>query len=190
VSEPERHHRRRNKNQEINMQKKLGWTLLLSTVIVFTAVYARRAVATPPTPPPAFVSTPLAVGQLGEIDVFNQIVLANNRVWASRQKTRGVSDMYVQNNVWQPGGSTGWHSHPGHSLIVVTAGTLTAYEGDDPDCKPHVYTQGMAFLDHGGSHVHIIRNEGTVDASTIAVQLVPMGASRRIDAPDPHTCAF
>ena len=50
--------------------------------------------------------------------------------------------MYVQSNVWQPGGSTGWHTHPGHSLIIVTAGTVTAYEGDDPDCTPHVYTAG------------------------------------------------
>jgi hypothetical protein len=56
----------------------------------------------------------------------------------------------VQNNVWQPGGTTGWHTHPGHSLIIVTAGTVTAYEGNDPDCTPHVYTQGMGFVDPGG----------------------------------------
>jgi len=24
-------------------------------------------------------------------------------IWLSRQKTRGASDVYVQNNVWQPG---------------------------------------------------------------------------------------
>ena len=98
--------------------------------------------------------------------------------------------MYVQNNVWQPGGSTGWHSHPGHSLIIVTAGAVTAYEGDDPDCKPTVYTQGMGFVDPGGNHVHVLRNEGTVPASTIAVQLIPAGAARRVDAPDPGHCPF
>ena len=48
------------------------------------------------------------------------------------QKTKGASDLYVQSNVWAPGGTTGWHTHPGHSLIIVTAGTVTAYDGDDP----------------------------------------------------------
>jgi len=106
------------------------------------------------------------------------------------QGTKGQSDLYVQSNVWEPGGSTGWHSHPGHSLITVTAGTVTVYEGDDPSCTPHVYTVGMGFVDAGGSHVHIIRNEGTIGAQTIAVQLIPAGQPRRIDAADPGNCHF
>jgi len=106
------------------------------------------------------------------------------------QKTIGTSDVYVQSNVWDPGGSTGWHSHPGHSLIIVTAGTLTAYEGEDPNCKPTAYTTGMGFVDPGGKHVHILRNEGTVPAGTIAVQLIPAEAARRIDAQDPGNCHF
>jgi quercetin dioxygenase-like cupin family protein len=98
--------------------------------------------------------------------------------------------LYVQSNVWKPGGSTGWHTHPGHSLIVVTAGTVTNYERLDPDCKPHVYTQGMGFVDPGGDHVHILRNEGATEARTIAVQLIPAAAVRRIDAEDPGNCHF
>jgi len=27
----------------------------------------------------------------------------------------------------------GWHTHPGHSLITLTAGTVTAYGGNDPN---------------------------------------------------------
>jgi hypothetical protein len=70
------------------------------------------------------------------------------------------------------------------------AGTVTAYEGDDRKCRPHVYTQGMGFVDPGGDHVHILRNEGTVEARTIAVQLIPADAIRRIDAEDPGNCTF
>jgi hypothetical protein len=33
----------------------------------------------------------------------------------------------------------------------------------------------MGFVDPGGEHVHILRNEGTVEARTIAVQLIPAG---------------
>lgn len=32
-------------------------------------------------------------------------------------------------------------------MIIVTIGTVTTYEGDDPDCKPHVYKQGMTIVD-------------------------------------------
>ena len=77
-------------------------------------------------------------------------------------KTKGNSDGYFLTNVWQPGGTTGWHTHPGHTLIIVTAGAVTHYDGDDPNCTPHVYTAGMTFVDLGGTHVHIVRNEGNV----------------------------
>ena len=98
--------------------------------------------------------------------------------------------MYVQSNVWAPGGSTGWHTHPGHRLIIVTAAAVTAYEGDDRKCRPHTYTVGMGFVDPGGDHVHNIRNEGIEEARTIAVQLIPADAVRRIDAADPGNCPF
>ncbi len=176
------------------MRRKLTWLVLLSVAIVVTALYTRNVLATPPE---GFVGTTLAVGRFGEIDVFNFLIPPNlwqasdkSNIWLSWQKTKGLSDVYVQSNVWAPGGSTGWHTHPGHSLIVVTAGTVTAYEGDDPDCKPAVYTQGMGFVDPGGDHVHILRNEGTVEARTIAVQLIPADAVRRIDAENPGNCTF
>jgi len=175
------------KKKELHMPGKLNWFLLLSATILLTAVfYAGRAWATTAN---GFTPTTLAKGRLGSFEVFNHAKLPNatgddddNNVWLSMQRTKGASDLYVQSNVWQKGGSTGWHSHPGHSLIIVTSGTLTNYESDDPECKPQVYTQGMSFVDGGGKHVHIIRNETTAVATTIAVQLIPADAQRRIDA--------
>ena len=144
------------------------------------------------TPPSGFTGTTLALGRLGEFQAFNHAVQEGfpRRLWISLQRTKGASDLYVQSNVWQPAGTTGWHTHPGHSLIVVTAGTVTAYEGDDPSCTPHVYTTGMAFVDEGGGHVHVIRNEDAVEARTIAVQLIAAGGTRRIDAPASPHCPF
>jgi quercetin dioxygenase-like cupin family protein len=104
--------------------------------------------------------------------------------------TKGASDVYVVSNVIAPGGNTGWHTHLGPSLITVKSGTITAYDGDDPTCTPHVYTAGDGFVDPGDGHVHILRNEGSVPAETIAVQILPHGAVRRVDAPDPGTCPF
>jgi Cupin domain len=177
------------------MRRKLTWLVLLSAAIVVTALCTQKILATPAS---GFVGTTLAMGRFGEIDVFNHLIPERGAdferhkrdIWLSWQKTKGLSDVYVQSNVWQPGGTTGWHSHPGHSLIVVTAGTVTNYEGNDPNCTPAVYTQGMGFVDSGGDHVHNIRNESNVPASTIAVQLIPAGAVRRIDAENPGNCPF
>jgi quercetin dioxygenase-like cupin family protein len=93
-------------------------------------------------------------------------------------------------NKFAPGGQSGWHTHPGPSLITVKAGTVTAYSGDDPSCTPHVYAAGTGFIDPGGGHVHLLRNEGSVEAETVAVQILPAGAERRIDAPIPGNCPF
>jgi quercetin dioxygenase-like cupin family protein len=175
--------------------RKLTWVTLLGATIIVTTPYARPVQATPATG--GFVGTTLAVGRFDEINAFNQLVPPgvlqsqhDAEVWLSWQKTKGPSDVYFQSNVFPPGASSGWHTHPGHSLLIVTAGTVTAYEGNDGECTPHVYTQGMGFLDPGGEHVHNIRNEGTVEARTMVVQLIPAGAMRRIDAEDPGNCAF
>jgi quercetin dioxygenase-like cupin family protein len=173
----------------------MTWLVLFNAAIVGMVLYfSEQAMASPAQ---GFTATTVAKGTFGEIDVFNKSVTPSTsgeehraNVWLSLQKTKGSSDLYIQNNVWLPGGTTGWHSHPGHSLIIVTAGTVTEYEGNDPACKPHVYTSGMTFVDPGGDHVHILRNEGSIPASTIAVQLIPAGAGRRIDVNDPGNCSF
>jgi quercetin dioxygenase-like cupin family protein len=171
----------------------LTWLVLLSAAIAVTALH--RPGTALATTAEGYKSTLLALGRFGEIDVFSSLPSGlsgegNEQLWQSLQKTKGPSDVYVQSNVWAPGGSTGWHSHPGDSLIIVTAGTVTDYEGHDPDCKPHVYRTGMGFVDPGGGHVHILRNEGDVEAKTIAVQLIPADAARRIDVADPGNCHF
>ena len=175
------------------MRFKSTWLLVLLTTFGLGA-YLSVVRATPAS---LFTGTTLALGRFAEIDASNhriprrpQDVAGPAEPWLSFQKTKGLSDVYVQSNVWQAGGTTGWHTHPGHSLIIVTAGAVTAYEGDDPSCTPHTYTQGQGFVDEGGDHVHVIRNEGLVEARTVTVQLIPAGATRRVDAPASPDCAF
>src|SRR3954469_14722184 len=81
------------------------------------------------TPAVGFVGTTIAKGRFESFETMNHALPDGLRrhPWISMQKTKGASDLYVQNNVWSPGGSTGWHTHPGHSLIIVTAGTVTGY---------------------------------------------------------------
>jgi hypothetical protein len=188
------------------MRQRLRWLLLVGAAVVVMALhYAGNVWAT--TANSGFKATTIATGTFGEFAVFNQSskdslpVGFPGVVWLSLQKTNGPSDLYVQSNVWPPVNpttgavaSTGWHTHPGHSLIIVTSGTITEYE---EDCTPHMYTfvpgqPAPTLVDPGRDHVHIIRNEGSSPASTIAVQLVPYDpnkANRRIDAPAPANCS-
>jgi hypothetical protein len=171
---------------------KSRWTLGLALLAAMLAVGLRsgKVHATPSTA----TTTILAKSRFADIDVNFRADPAG--LWRSRIKTRGASDVYVVDNklapatATSPAGTTGWHSHPGPSLIEVVAGTVTNYEGDDPSCTPHVYAAGSGFVDAGGEDVHMLRNEGSVPAETIAVQLLPQDATRRIDAPDPGHCRF
>jgi hypothetical protein len=178
------------------MRANLMWVLALSVVVVSLMGYVGPAGATPSS---GFTGSTIAVGRFGEIDVKNHSFFPEDspwnrhpgkNLWLSTQNAKGPSDLYIQNNVWAPGGTTGWHTHPGHSLIIVTAGTVTAYEGHDPTCTPHTYSVGQGFVDAGGDHVHVLRNEGAVEARTVAVQLIPAGAMRRDDAEPPPNCSF
>jgi hypothetical protein len=167
---------------------------------MFVGVLVAAARWAPPvhaTDASGFVGTTIAVGTFGEINVFNYLIPPDvwkaqhkSDIWLSWQKTQGDSDLYIQSNTWQPGGTTGWHSHPGHSLIIVTSGTVTDYESSDRHCRPQVYTAPATFGDEGGDHVHMIRNETDTVATGYAVQLIPAGAARRIDADVPATCSF
>jgi quercetin dioxygenase-like cupin family protein len=177
------------------MRRKLTAVMFLGVAIMVTAPTARPVLATPAGG--GFASTTIALGRFGDINVFNHLIPPDfwksrhhSDIWLSLQKTKGLSDVYVQSNVFPPGATSGWHTHPGHSLIIVAAGKVTAYEGDDRECRPHVYTQGMGFVDPGGGHVHNLRNEDTVEARTIVVQVIPADAVRRIDALDPGNCSF
>lgn len=173
---------------------KTKWALAIIVGLAGLAAYAANVRATPATPL-AFSGTTLAKAAYGEIDSH----VVAEPAWQEKIKTHGSSDLYVQQNTWDPslcGGcvpGTGWHTHPGPSFIVVTQGSVSVYDGDDPACAPHVYTAGTAhnaFVDPGGGHVHVIRNETGSVAKTIAVQLIPAGAERRQDAPDPGNCSF
>ena len=174
------------------MRVKTMCVMIGTLVLMGTVAYVGSVLATPAS---GFSGSTIAVGRFDEIDVSNLALprdlpsLMTKTPWLSMQKTKGASDLFVQNNLWLPGGTTGWHTHPGHSLIIVTEGTVTVYDGDVHSCEPRQYTVGMGFVDPGGTHVHLIRNEDPVtNARTVAVQLIPAGAMRRIDADAPDAC--
>jgi quercetin dioxygenase-like cupin family protein len=169
-------------------------TPILSTIAVIAAVGALVAAAllmipaqaTQPTPAPEVSTTILARSLFDPIQVKART--HTPEYWKAQLTTHGQSDVYVVDNKFPPGASTGWHSHPGPSLILVVTGTVTNYPGDDPSCPPRTYSKGDGFIDPGGAHLHMLRNETAAAAETIAVQLLPKDAARRIPADAPSGC--
>jgi quercetin dioxygenase-like cupin family protein len=169
-------------------------TPILATIAAIAAVGALVAAAlvvvpARATPSSGVTTTILTKSLFDEIHVKARAHTAD--LWKAQLKTHGQSDGYIVDNKFAPGGTAGWHSHPGPSLILVVAGTVTNYLGDDPNCTPHTYTAGAGFIDPGSGHVHLLRNETGAPAETIAVQLLPKDADRRIDVPvAPGNCPF
>jgi len=109
--------------------------------------------------------------------------------WKVAVKAKPALDVAVQSIVFQPGGQSGWHSHPGPVFISVVSGEMTFYESDDPDCEPIVRHAGEGYLDTG-EHAHIARNETGEPATNVVTYFAPPGAALRIDQPDPGHCSF
>ena len=165
------------------MKKKLvGATALLTGLAVL--VIAAAALATPSS---NFTTVQIAKGLFGEIDLKMNDPALNHQL---HFKTKGDSDIYIVENTVQPGGQSGWHYHPGPSLITVKSGTATFYDGDDPTCTGEDFATGSGVVDDAvdPSHVHLLRNNGAVPLVTVSFQIVPAGSPRRVDAPDPGNC--
>jgi hypothetical protein len=133
-------------------------------------------------------SKTLATAVISPVTVFGHGQTAAGKPWAALLSTYGLTDGYVVDNTFQPGQSTGWHSHPGPSLIFVVSGTITNYDSDAPHCAGKDYTAPATFIDAGGTDVHMLRDDSSGPAETIAVQLIPAGQPRRIDKDEPANC--
>jgi quercetin dioxygenase-like cupin family protein len=145
---------------------------------IFVAVPAYSTAAS------GFTATQIAKGVYGEMDLNAD----KDARWDLKLKTKADSDVYVTRNAIAVGGQSGWHTHPGPSLITVTVGEITVYEADL--CTPIHYRAGDGSIDLGSGHVHLIRNESSAAAETVVVQIIPKDATRRIDAPVPNNCNF
>jgi quercetin dioxygenase-like cupin family protein len=136
-----------------------------------------------------FTSTILARSFFEEIAIGSHRDDEDQSGYNVRISAKAPSDVYVVSNTILPGGSTGWHAHPGPSVVSVRSGTATNYMGDDPSCTPATHPAGTGFVEQTG-HVHMVRNLGSVPLELVAFQIVPTGAARRQDVADPGFCPF
>ncbi len=96
---------------------------------------------------------------------------------AIKLKTKGSFEIINQNATFQPGGTSGWHTHPGPVFVTVKTGAVTVY---DATCVPRVYTAGQGFME--GPEASVVRNEGGVVSENLATLLVPAGNAPRSES--------
>lgn len=142
-------------------------TSVLTAGIVLTLVAvlpAATAVATPPDGD--VVRTDLAKGDT-EAPVSINI--------------DGPATQIVQSLVMQPGATSGWHTHPGTELSVITGGSVALQTAGT--CASVTYGPGQAVVIAPGVP-HRVANDSGSQAEVVVTYMLPLNAPVRGDAPD------
>ena len=90
----------------------------------------------------------------------------------------------------QPGGTTGWHTHPGATFVAVAQGEGTLYNVTGSTCTATKVTPGSGFIQLP-TNVHELRNEGSVPLVLYTLYVLPAGTPNtgiRVDQPQPTQC--
>ena len=150
--------------------------LLVALAVTVLAIVVGAALATPPK---GTTPTPLTRATLGKFDAENQGI--------DVESERRSADAAIVKVVIEPGGSTGWHHHPGVALVAIKSGTVTEY---DVKCEKTVLTAGEGFVE-SNDEVHLVRNHRNIKAVLYVTFIVPTSTSPEgllIDDPEPKGC--
>jgi quercetin dioxygenase-like cupin family protein len=101
-------------------------------------------------------------------------------------ETEGAANFIVQEVKFSPGGTTGWHTHPGILLLSLAAdsGSVDWY---DAKCAKHVYNAGDSWTE--GTTLHDVVNNSSLDAHFLVTYVVAKGINKRTDQPAPACAA-
>lgn len=150
---------------------------------LFTIAAALAVVPAAATPGSGFAPGPIAVGQFGSLLT---IAHKDDRwpTWDLLFKTKDDTDLGVDQLTVQPGGYSGWHSHPGPVYVTVKTGAVNWYAAD---CSSRTLHAGEAFVEEAHK-VHYVENAADEVTTLVAVMPRPHGSTPRLDAPAPE-CA-
>lgn len=97
-------------------------------------------------------------------------------------QTKAPTDVSVLTLTLAPGGTTGWHSHPGFAVIAVAEGTGKLYFSD---CSSKTFRAGQAFVEAGDDRPTLFRNETSLPVVVTVTFVAPKGAAIIRDEADP-----
>ena len=132
--------------------------LLMAVALTVLAVFVGAALATTPK---GVTPTPLTRATLGKFEAENKGIEVESQ--------RTSADFALAKVVIEPGGTTGWHHHPGVALVSVNSGAVSEY---DKNCHKSVFKAGEGFVESNGK-VHVVRNRGTANAVLYVTFIAP-----------------
>ncbi len=92
--------------------------------------------------------------------------------------TVSARDISVVTQVYEPGQTSGWHSHPGIHAVSVTSGVLTVHVSG---CPTRTFEPGRPYV--GGQEPHLVANEGDVPVTMTVTYLNPASPAAQGAAP-------
>jgi quercetin dioxygenase-like cupin family protein len=140
----------------------------------------------------AFIGSPVAVptGSVGATPgtgVSTSFLARGTSDEGVRIRAKGPTDVVFAEITIEPGGATGWHTHPGPLVVAVRSGTLTRYLAD---CRTEISTAGDSFIEPaGGRAVHMGVNRGSEPVVLLVSYVVPAGGPLRDEAAEPACAA-
>jgi quercetin dioxygenase-like cupin family protein len=162
-------------------------TLILGCA-TFCCLLAGLALATPTVG--AFDNNTLSAG-LADDDLHGHgFVQLGDEDFTAEVHTYGASNVVVQDVKFSPGGTTGWHRHPGVVLLTLAAdsGPVDWY---DAHCGKVTYKAGDTWTE--GTKLHDVVNNSSMDAhflvTYVVPAVVPAGSNKRTDEPAPPCAA-
>jgi quercetin dioxygenase-like cupin family protein len=84
------------------------------------------------------------------------------------------TDFHIDVVTIDPGGNSGWHTHPGPEYSVIKAGEVVLVRA--PNCDPITLTAGQGFFTPGGT-AHMAHNDGKDPAEIYVTYTVPAGTT-------------
>ena len=94
---------------------------------------------------------------------------------------KGPSDVLQADLIFQPGGQTGWHTHPGPVVVVIKSGALTEIHKNG--CTT-VHPAGSVFFEKA-NEIHNAANQTGGVTEVYATFLFPAGTQPLIPATNP-----
>ena len=97
--------------------------------------------------------------------------------------TLSARDISVVTQVYEPGQTSGWHSHPGIHAVSVTSGVLTVHVSG---CPTRTFEPGRPYV--GGQEPHLVANETDAPVTMTVTYLNPSSPPTPEHRPAPIAC--
>jgi quercetin dioxygenase-like cupin family protein len=167
------------------MEMNKGTKILLGSALTASLI-AGLAMATPTIG--AWYNVILSTGTVNrDVHAHAHVALPGTEEGFSAElETEGAANFIQQEIKFSPGGTTGWHTHPGILLLTLAAdsGPIDWY---DATCAKTVYKAGDSWTE--GTKLHDVVNGGAIDAHFLVTYVVAKGVNKRTDQSAPACAA-